>query len=228
MIDPRTEPVIGVAVVEDDARYAEALRRLLDTSPGLECIAAFGSVEEAERELARSSPDVVLLDIHLPGLSGIEGAARLRERVPTARIVMLTVCDDYDEVFAALKAGADGYLLKSAPPARIIDGLREVVAGGAPLSAPIARLLVREFRNPGVGSDSVPEAQLTMRQLTDREREIIELVSGGQSYKQVAARLRISERTVESHARSIYRKLHARGKKDAVARWKDRREKRPL
>jgi DNA-binding NarL/FixJ family response regulator len=213
-------------IVEDDRRYAGSLSSWLDERGRFGRLTCFGSVEEAEAAIENVQPDVILLDLHLPGAHGAEGVRRFRDRLPTARILLLSVSDNYDEVFEALTAGADGYLLKSEPPDRILQGIRDAIEGGAPLSPPIARMIVRSLGLKSQPSTPVPttdHGDNAETQLTKRETEIIEMIASGLVYKEVGDKLGISRRTVESHARSIYQKLQAKGKREAVALWKNKR-----
>lgn len=203
-------PSLRVAVVEDDAGIRKSLCDLLDGAPGFTCVAAFSSVEDAAAHFDGGA-DVVLMDIGLPGLSGIEGVGLLRARHPAVPIVMLTVFDDPERVFEALKAGAVGYLLKRTPPAELLAALEDVRAGGAPMSGSVARNVVESFRLP-----ASPEAGAA---LSAREREVLALLAQGYRYREVAEALFVSPETVRTHIRRIYEKLHVRSRAEAVLRW---------
>jgi DNA-binding NarL/FixJ family response regulator len=203
--------VIKVILIEDLRDVREGLAVLINGSPGLRCTAAFRSMEEALRALTRELPDVVLTDIGLPGMSGIEGIRILKERYPDLSILALTVYDDDERIFDALCAGATGYLLKNTPPARLLESLKEVASGGAPMSPEVARRVInlfREFRPP----DRSPS------RLTQQETELLKLIVDGHSYKTAAGKLAISISTVSFHLQNIYSKLQVHSKSEAVAK----------
>jgi DNA-binding NarL/FixJ family response regulator len=200
---------IRVAVIEDQPRIREGLRFLIDSSEGYRCVGAFGSVEEALAGIPET--DVALIDIGLPGMSGIEGIRRLKERQPQLRLLALTVYDDDDRIFEALCAGASGYLLKKTPPARLMEGLRDVMEGGAVMSPEVAERVValfKEFRPP----------EKADYRLTPHELRLLKLLGEGHSYKTAAAELGSSINTVGFHMRSIYSKLQVHSKSEAVAK----------
>lgn len=200
-------PDIAVYLIEDQDAIRQALCLLLDGTPGFCCRGAAASAETALQDEA-AAPDVVLLDIGLPGLSGLEAIDPLRRRWPQASILMFTVHDEDDRVFEALCAGATGYLLKSTPPARLLDAIAEVHAGGAPMSASVARKVVHTFHRPR------PAAEM----LSAREQEVLDLLIDGRSYKQIAEALFISVNTVSYHVKQIYGKLHVRSRAEVMAR----------
>ena len=200
---------IRVAIVEDQPRIRDGLQFLIDSGDGYHCVGTYGSVEDALSGMPEA--DVALVDIGLPGLSGIEGIRLLKERQPGLRLLALTVYDDDDRIFAALCAGASGYLLKKTPPARLMDGLRDVVAGGAVMSPEVAERVIalfKEFR---------PPAKADYR-LTAHELRLLKLLGEGHSYKTAAAELGSSVNTVGFHMRSIYTKLQVHSKSEAVAK----------
>jgi DNA-binding NarL/FixJ family response regulator len=202
---------IGVAIVEDLRDLREGLVVLVNGTPGFRCVAAYRTMEDALAKIGASVPDVVLSDIGLPGMSGVEGIRILRERYPTLPILALTVYDDDDDVFDALCAGAVGYLLKNTPPARLLEAIREVVDGGAPMSPEVARrvvVLFREFR---------PPERATYR-LTPQEIEVLKLIVDGHYYKTAADAMGISRTTVAFHLRNVYTKLCVHSKTEAVAK----------
>jgi DNA-binding NarL/FixJ family response regulator len=206
-----TADIIKVLLVEDLREVREGLAVLINGSPGFRCIASFRTMEEALRRFAEELPDVVLADIGLPGISGVEGIRILKERYPDLPTVALTVYDDNDDIFDALCAGASGYLLKNTPPSRLLEGLREVVSGGAPMSPEVARRVIhlfREFRPP----------ERSPSHLTQQETELLRLLVDGHSYKTAAARLAISTSTVSFHLQNIYAKLQVHSKSEAVAK----------
>ena len=199
---------VAVALVEDQRTTREGLATLL-RSPGVELVGAFGSSEEAFEPLTTGVADVVLLDIGLPGASGIEGTRRLREKRPELAILILTVYADEAHVFDAICAGAYGYLLKDTPPERLLAAIREVVDGGAPMSPEIARKVIGSFqRHPAVKTET----------LSTRETEVLTLLAAGHSYKTAGAKLTLSLDTVRFHVHNIYDKLHVHSKSEAVAR----------
>lgn len=208
------KPYISVVVVDDDDVVRNALEVILDGTPGMACTATYRAAEpllDAEMKHA----DVVLLDIGLPGLSGIEAIPPLRSKWPQAEVLMLTVYADEDRVFQALCAGATGYLLKNTPPTEIVEAIREVDAGGAPMTASIARKVVHLFRQP-----EHDEA------LTTRESEVLDLIIEGKTNRQIAEALFISDNTVAFHVKQIYEKLHVHSRAEAVAKALRRRPSR--
>ena len=202
---------IRVAIIEDLRQIREGLATLLNMTEGYACTGVYGSVEEALEKLPRNLPDVLLSDIGLPGMSGIEGVRRLKEQYPDLVVLMLSVYDDNERIFDALCAGACGYLLKKTPPARIIESLREAVGGGSPMSPEIARKVVtlfREFRPP----------ERADYDLTPHETRLLKLLVEGHSYKSAAAELKVSVNTVSFHLRHIYEKLQVHSKSEAVSK----------
>ena len=199
---------LNVAIVEDDRQLRTDFATLIDGAADLTCLATYPSAEEALAGLPANPPDAVLMDINLPGMNGIECTKRLKEALPHVHVVMLTTFDDTDRVFASLKAGATGYVLKRARPDEIVRAVREVCDGGAPMSGAIAREVVQFFRlnqpSPEVGT------------LTDRERAVLTALSEGQQYKEIAANLGISINTVRQYIKSIYDKLHVNTRAEAV------------
>jgi len=203
--------LVKVALIEDQRDVREGLAVLINGSPGFRCTAAYGTMEQALRSIDSDPPDVVLTDIGLPGMDGVEGIGILKERHPTLPVIALTVYDDDDRIFDALCAGASGYLLKNTPPARLLESLKEVASGGAPMSPEVARRVVnlfRQFRPP----DRSPS------RLTPQETELLRLIVEGHSYKTAAARLDISTSTVSFHLQNIYNKLQVHSKTEAVAK----------
>jgi DNA-binding NarL/FixJ family response regulator len=206
---------IRVAIVEDHRAVRENLAVLIDAAPGYRCVAACASAEEALKRLPEAAPDVVLMDIHLPGLSGIECVARLKEMLPKTQIIMLTIEEDSEQVFESLKAGASGYLVKHIPPEEILQAVSEVHRGGAPMSSHIARMVVSAFRQPPPpGGDDL--------RLTKREEETLRLLARGHRSKEIAEELNIGTNTVNTYVRHIYEKLHVRSRAEAVARYVSR------
>ena len=202
---------IRVGIVEDDRSVRENLAVLIDQTPGFACAAACASAEEALKRLSDTAPDVVLMDIHLPGQSGIECVAGLRRLLPQTQVIMLTVEEDSEQVFESLKAGATGYLVKHVTPEEILEAVAEVHRGGAPMSSAVARQVVTAFRQP-------PRTGGLNESLTTREEEILRLLAQGNRSKEIAGQLAIGPGTVNTHVRHIYEKLHVRSRAEAVAR----------
>jgi DNA-binding NarL/FixJ family response regulator len=200
---------IRIAIVEDQAQTREGLAILLKSTPDFLMVGAFGSMESALSTLRGEKPDVVLLDIELPGMSGIVGVRKLKEQMPALQVLMLTVFADNDHVFEAVCAGASGYLLKDTPPTRLTEAIRELHAGGAPMSPEIARKVVSMF-------SQVAPPRTEEHRLSPREVELLKLLAEGHSYKTGAKALAISIDTVRFHIRNIYEKLHVHSKSEAV------------
>jgi DNA-binding NarL/FixJ family response regulator len=202
--------MISVAIIEDNQTVRNTLRELIEAAPGYECVCTCGTAKEAMGEIPKARPDVVLMDIHLPGESGITCTARLKERLPGLHVIMLTVYKDIEVIFQALKAGASGYLLKRATTEEILRAISEVRAGGAPMTGEIARLIVQSFQAPLAGG---------IQGLSRREMEILQSLSDGISNKEIAGRLGISHETVRTHLGHIYEKLHVQGRTEAVKKF---------
>lgn len=203
---------IGVSIVEDDAQVREIFTDWINCSRGFRCVSAHDSGERAAAKLPLEKPSVVLMDINLPNMNGIECVRRLKLLLPETQFVMLTVYEDADHLFTALAAGASGYLLKRTPREELLAALKQVHAGGSPMSNNIARRVVESFHR------SRPELDES-HQLTDREWEVLELLSRGDLYKEIAENLGISFATVDSHIRHIYEKLHVRSRSMAAAKY---------
>jgi DNA-binding NarL/FixJ family response regulator len=206
-----TPGAIRVAIVEDRDTIREGLATLIDGTEGFACVDCFRSMEDALSRVWRSLPHVVLNDIALPGMSGIEGISILKARYPSILVLMLTIYDDDDRIFDAICAGASGYLLKKTPPARLLDSIREAVEGGAPMSPDVARRVIATFRatRPSGRAD---------HDLTPHEIRVLRLFVEGHNYKTAAAELSVSVHAVSFHLRSIYAKLHVHSKTEAVAK----------
>ena len=207
--DPRAE-AIRIAIVEDNRRVREGLVVLINKTPGFRAVGAFSSMEEALDKIDSAPPDVVLLDIGLPGMSGVEGARRLSTRHPELPLLILTVHSDDDHVFEAICAGACGYLLKDTPPERLIGAIREASGGGSPISPEIARRVLVMFQH------YAPVKAAPTTDLTPREVQLLRLLADGHSYKTAAVQLQVSQDTVRFHVRHIYEKLHVHSKSQAV------------
>jgi DNA-binding NarL/FixJ family response regulator len=206
------ESPIRVAVVEDDRMVREVLEILLNGSPGFTCVAAYGNGEDALNGLPPLNPDVVLMDINLPGISGIECIVRLRELGVPSLFIMLTIFEDSDAVFQSLSAGASGYLLKQTPPAKLLEAIQEVNAGGSPMSREIARKVIQSFQMP-------PANRMAESGLTKREEEILLCLIKGLLYKEIADQMCIGIETVRTHLRHIYEKLQVRTRSEAIVKY---------
>jgi DNA-binding NarL/FixJ family response regulator len=203
---------IRIAVVEDDKMVREVLEILLSGTPGFMCVASFGNGEDAVAGLPGVNPDVVLMDINLPGISGIECIARIKDQDLPMLFIMLTIFEDSDAIFQSLSAGASGYLLKQTPPARLLEAIQDVYQGGSPMSREIARKVVQSFQH----SSSLPGAD---NLLTKREEEILSYLVKGLLYKEIAALLLIGVETVRTHLRHIYEKLQVRTRSEAIVKY---------
>jgi len=198
-----------VAVVDDHPTIRETFCNWINAEKGLHCVCACANAQEALKEIPKHHPQVVLMDINMPGESGIACTAQLKAQLPRLQIIMVTVYRDLDSIFRALQAGASGYLLKRCHADELIQSIRDVCSGGAPMTSEIARMIVESFQQKS-GNASEHET------LTKREAEILELLSQGLSNKEIGAHLNISYDTVRNHLRHIYEKLHVRGRTDAV------------
>ncbi|MGC3988638.1 MAG: response regulator transcription factor [Chthoniobacteraceae bacterium] len=204
--------MIRVSLVEDDRATREGFVKLLRFAPEIVCLGAYATVAEAVQEIPRHLPDVVLMDINLGSGSGIDCVAQLKQAHPELQIVMLTTYDDSEMIFNSLRVGASGYLLKRSAAGEIVDAIREVQAGGAPMSAQIARKVVSHFQQ-------IRQPSTEVDQLTKREREILTLLAKGLPYKQIAGQLNISPSTVHGHLHTIYHKLHVQSRTEAVVKF---------
>jgi len=210
---------IRVAVVEDDTQLRQTLEVFINRSRDMCFAGGYGSAEAALQALPGDSPDIVLMDIRLPGMNGMDCVSRLRKVLPNARAVMLTAFEDADDVFQSLRAGAYGYLLKSADPARLREAIREAHQGGSPISGSVARKIVDFFR--GETPAGVPPVS-EQAPLSPREAGILRLLSEGHAYKQIAEELGSSLNTVRTHIKRIYEKLHAHCRTEAVRQFQRR------
>jgi DNA-binding NarL/FixJ family response regulator len=208
---PRMPSVIRVAIIEDQRDIRECLAVLVNGTDGYACTGSYRSMEEALEKIPRDLPDVVLSDIGLPGMSGIEGVRMLKNRHPDLLVLMLSVYDDDERIFDAMCAGACGYLLKKTPPARLLESLKEAVAGGAPMSPEVARRVIALFRE-------IRPPDRADFQLTPHETRLLKLFVEGHNYKTAATELHVSVNTVNFHVRSIYAKLQVHSRSEAVAK----------
>jgi DNA-binding NarL/FixJ family response regulator len=203
------EEIITVSIVEDEHGLRASLERLLEMSPGFECSGTHESAEDALEAFAVAAPEMVLMDVNLPGMDGVECTRRLKALSPGTQIVMLTVYEDPDQIFEALKAGATGYLVKQTPPDEILEALRDVRKGGAPMTAQIARKVVQSFSKP-------PETCDELSKLSTREKEVLDRLAQGYLLKEIADQLDLSYDTVKTYVARIYEKLHVHSRAQAV------------
>ncbi|MBI3194094.1 MAG: response regulator transcription factor [Ignavibacteriae bacterium] len=203
---------LRVSIVEDDERIRESLIVLIDGAEGFRCVSAYDSAEDALSDLKLKDPDVVLMDINLPNMNGIECVRKLKTSLPKTNIIMLTVFEDNNKIFSALEAGASGYLLKRTSPDQLLNAIKEVQNGGSPMSSQIARKVVQSFHKP-------VEQNREIILLSEREKEVMNLLVEGFLYKEIAEKLFISVDTVHSHIRRIYEKLQVRSRTQAVVKF---------
>lgn len=208
---PDAKPV-AIAIVEDDSRYRAYLRTLVDGTPGFRCVGAYASADRALGVITTDPPDVVLLDLELPGITGEHAIPAFLDLLPAVHVVVLTFHTEAPRLFTCLEAGAVGYLVKPIDPVRLVAAIREVQDGGSPMSGPIARLVLQSFRRRSTERPNLAG-------LTTRELEVLRLIATGTLPQEAAVSLRISERTVQTHLRNIYDKLHVHSRSQAVARY---------
>lgn len=207
-----SKEIIKVGIIEDDKDIRSGLEMLIKGSPGFECVGTFGDYDAAVKNIPKLNPDVVLTDINLPGKNGIECVSDLKKRLPGTQFIMLTMYDNNELVFEALKKGATGYLLKRTPPAILLESIKEVHKGGSPMSMEIARMVVTSF-------DNSPNQEIKKANLTERETEVLEYLAKGMRYKEIADALFINLETVRTHLRKIYEKLQVRSATEAVIKY---------
>lgn len=205
--------IIKVAIVEDDNRFRQSLRRVIESQPNLKCVAEYANGAEAEK-IPRDQPDVVLMDLNLPDCSGAEITAQLKTQLPNLSVVILTVYNDADHIFKALRAGACGYLLKQATAAEILEAIAEAFRGGAPMTSEIARKVIAAFHE-------TKPAPSPMEELAPREMEILQLVANGYANKEIADKMSITLSTVCWYLHEIYKKLHVQSRVQAVNKLRE-------
>jgi DNA-binding NarL/FixJ family response regulator len=211
----KSVPEITVAVVEDNADLCVSLQGIINKAEGMRCLAVFTTAEKALADLPTLKPDVVIMDINLPGMSGVDCVRQLVDVLPKTLVVMLTIHSNIDAVFQSLQAGACGYLHKPVKGAELIEAIREVVDGGSPMTMGIARQVVKAFKvmpRPGGQADKLSE-------LTERERDVLRLLAEGALYKEIAEQIGVSFHTVHNHIRHIYVKLHVRSRTEAINKF---------
>jgi DNA-binding NarL/FixJ family response regulator len=207
--------MISISIVDDEKALRESIATFINGSPGFRCVSTYGSARAALQGLPADRPDVVLMDINMAGMTGIECVAQLKELMPEVQTVMLTVYEDTSQIFNALAAGASGYLLKRLKPSKLLEAIREVHAGGSPMSSSIARKVVASFQKPGPPGEKQPSHP----HLSPREEDVLKLLSKGHTYKQIADELGISIDTIRTYLRRIYEKLHVQSRTEAVAKY---------
>jgi DNA-binding NarL/FixJ family response regulator len=205
------KPEITVSIVEDDEAFRQTLAQYLNTR-GFTCLSTHANAEDALQSLPRMQPEVILVDIHLPGRNGIECVAGLKSLLPASKCIMLTAFEDTDSIFQALAAGALGYLLKRVRPAKLLEAIREVHEGGSPMSSQIARKVVQFFQQP-------PQPRPAGQELSEREQQVLSLLAQGLLYKQIAAHMGVTHGTVRTYAQRIYEKLHVHTRTEAVVKF---------
>ena len=211
--EPQPTPKLTtIGIVEDDAEVSRSLREVIDNAPGYRCVCVCGDAKSALQEIPKHRPDVVLMDINLPGESGIACTARLKHEMPRLEVIMLTIFRNPDALFQSLKAGACGYLLKRSNPDAILDAIAEVRSGGSPMSGEIARMVVSAFHEQKAQSDEAEKLSL-------REEEVLMLLTKGLSNKEIGDQLHIAKDTVRAHLRKIYDKLHVRCRIEAINKY---------
>ena len=204
--------MITVSIVDDEKGLRQSIMTFLNGSPGFKCVSAYSNAESALKDLPNVKPDVVLMDINLGGMSGIECVERLKAEAPALQVLMLTVYEDTDQIFKALAAGATGYLLKRSSPTKLLQAIREVQSGGSPMSSSIARKVVASFQKSKQSGDKQVH-------LSPREEAVLNFLAKGLTYKQIADQLGISIDTIRTYLRRIYEKLHVQSRTEAVAKF---------
>jgi DNA-binding NarL/FixJ family response regulator len=212
LTNPSVRTLCRIALVEDQQEIRESLTRLLATFPEFKCTLECASGEEALKQIPQSRPDVVLMDIFLPQMSGIECTRRLKTLLPEVRILILTASDDEETIFPALEAGADGYMLKQGPPANLRAALADTLNGGAPMSSGIARRVVDYFRDKS-------RQRVEIGSLSQRERELLNLLAKGFTNKEIANELSLSVETIHGYLKNVYKKMHVHSRAGAVANY---------
>jgi DNA-binding NarL/FixJ family response regulator len=211
----------SIAIVEDNRTIRESLMEFVQSDAECRCVCACASAEEALRVIPKHKPEIVLMDIQLPDLSGIDCTAQLKQLLPATQIIMVTVYEDTERIFKALRVGACGYLLKRCSPDELIAAIREVRQGGAPMSREIARKVIASFKEPMTAAAEVED-------LSPREREILELLVQGFANKEIAQRVGVSDGTVRWHLRHVYNKLHVRSRTEAALKFRSAKQSNTL
>jgi DNA-binding NarL/FixJ family response regulator len=203
---------VTVSIVEDNDKLRETLARVLNRADGFRCVSHYANAEDALRDLPQVRPDVVLMDINLPGMNGVQCVRQLKKLLPEIQVMMLTVYEDTENIFNALTAGANGYMLKRTPGRELLEAIREVNRGGSPMTMHIARKVVQSFQQTAATAQPAEN-------LSEREQQVLDLLSRGLMYKEIAEKLGISYETVHTYIRRIYEKLQVRTRTEAVAKF---------
>jgi DNA-binding NarL/FixJ family response regulator len=203
---------VNLAIVEDKTGFRDSLAKMLNEAQGFRCAHTYGSAEEALQGIPEAAPDVVLMDINLPGMNGVECVRRLHTLAPAVRVIMLTVYENTENIYAALKAGASGYILKRTSPAKLLEAIQDVVDGGAPMSSAIARKVVQSFQQ-------APPASGNVENLSSREQEVLDMLAKGFLYKEISDQLHLGLGTIKTYVRRIYEKLHVQSRTEAVIKY---------
>ncbi len=210
---------ISISIVEDNDKLRGTLAKLIGRTEGLRFVSDYANAEDALAGLPKAKPDVVLMDINLPGINGVECVRKLKQISPQTQVMMLTVYEDTENIFNALAAGANGYMLKRTPTKELIEAIREVYRGGSPMTTHIARLVVQSFQKP---VSVAPSSGGDLSELSDREQQVLDLLAQGLIYKEIAEKLNIGYETVHTYIRRIYEKLQVRTRTEAVAKFLQR------
>lgn len=203
---------VRISIVEDNKAFRESLSQMLDKAAGFRCLHTYGSAELALEKIPASPPDVVLMDINLPGASGVECVRKLHATLPEVRVIMLTVYENTENIYAALKAGASGYILKRTSPAKLLEAIQDVMDGGAPMSSAIARKVVQSFHDIKTANENVEG-------LSAREKEVLDMLAEGFLYKEISDKLHLGLGTIKTYVRRIYEKLHVQSRTEAVVKY---------
>jgi len=210
---------ISISIVEDNDKLRGTLAKLIGRTEGFRFFSDYASAEEALAELPKVKPEVVLMDINLPGINGVECVRKLKQILPQTQVMMLTVYEDTENIFNALAAGANGYMLKRTPTKELIEAIREVHRGGSPMTTHIARMVVQSFQKP-VTAAAASGGEIS--DLSEREQQVLDLLAQGLIYKEIAEKLDIGYETVHTYIRRIYEKLQVRTRTEAVAKFLQR------
>ncbi len=210
---------ISISIVEDNDKLRGTLAKVIGRAEGFRFASDYGNAEEALAELPKVKPDVVLMDINLPGMNGVECVRKLKGLLPQTQVMMLTVYEDTENIFKALAAGANGYMLKRTPTKELIEAIREMQRGGSPMTTHIARLVVQSFQKAAAPA---PAAGGELSELSEREQQVLDLLAQGLIYKEIAEKLNIGYETVHTYIRRIYEKLQVRTRTEAVAKFLQR------
>ena len=208
-----------ISIVEDNDKLRGTLAKVLNRADGFKCVSDYGSAEEALADLPKIKPDVVLMDINLPGMNGVECVRKLKTLLPATQVMMLTVYEDTDNIFNALAAGASGYMLKRTPAKELLEAIHEVLRGGSPMTTHIARKVVLSFQKSAAASAKTANE---LSELSEREQQVLDLLAQGLIYKEIGEKLGISYETVHTYIRRIYEKLQVRTRTEAVAKFLQR------